>query len=251
MPHILQGSPPDILILYCTHPLDPSTIQALKSDFALAANDRYNPLVKLHISERTDFQGYSPEEIRRQLEREGLGQDGIHGNDFLVADEQTNRDNSVVYASRWARRDDFYPGALVESPDWPKEGKLPFLHKLRIHMHYAPVLWVNLSIANVGIPESYKYPFDPNEPLTTVEDGGADWRKEPPPPAYVSASPRSYIVSDDPEDTGIFMPRPPRVYRLTEEAAERLGLVPRWSVGWHAKQDPEEHMQFAQNWKTE
>ncbi|KZT21073.1 hypothetical protein NEOLEDRAFT_801845 [Neolentinus lepideus HHB14362 ss-1] len=250
MPHILQGSPPDIATLYCTHRLEPSTVDTLKSDFALAAHDQYEPLVKLRVSDRADLQDYSPEEIRRQLEREGQ-EDGVEMRDFLIADEQTSRDDTVIYASRWASRDDFFgEDNLVESPDWPKEGQLPFVHKLRIHMHYALVLWVNLSICNITIPELYEYPFDPNKPMTVYDDGN-DWRKEPPPLAYISASPRSYVTSDDPEDTAKFMPTPDRIYKLTDEAAEQLGVVPRWAPGWHAPEEPKGHIRFGQYWKTD
>ncbi|EPQ55196.1 hypothetical protein GLOTRDRAFT_121440 [Gloeophyllum trabeum ATCC 11539] len=252
MTTILRGSDPDILTLYSTHPLEPGTVETLKSDFALAAHDRHDPLVKLRVSDRTDFYGCTPEEIRRRLEKEAE-EEGKSANDvpsFLVADAQTNDDKSVIYAGDWTQREGFSEGALVEQPNWPKEGKLPFLEKLRVYMHYAPVLHVNLSIVNYTIPELWEYPYDPTKPMTPPIDGGADWRTQPPPPAYVVASPKSFVVSDDPENTADFMPRPDRVYKLTDDAAERLGLTSRWTVGWHDARDPQGHMRFAQGWKT-
>ncbi|KDQ52818.1 hypothetical protein JAAARDRAFT_39800 [Jaapia argillacea MUCL 33604] len=256
MPSILCGGPPEVLSLYLSSPLPLPVLESLKSDFALGAHDQYNPLVKLVVSDRTDLYGCSAEDVMRRLQDEAgsAGEDPGNVPPFLLADEETGEEGSVIYVERWATRDDFADGDLVEGEDWPEdeEGPLPFTIKLRVYMHYAPVLWANISICNIEIPEFYEYPFDPSAPLPPPTDGGCDWRKEPPGHAYVCASPASYEVSEDPEYTSQFMPRPENVYRLKPEVAERLNLVPHWAVGWDSRREvPEGSKEFAQEWKWE
>ncbi|KDQ52822.1 hypothetical protein JAAARDRAFT_444795 [Jaapia argillacea MUCL 33604] len=135
MAFIIRGAP-EALILYATSALPPSTVESLKSGFGRGAFEKYDPLLKLVVSERTDLYGWSSEAIMCRLQEEA----STRGNDphklppFILADEHTVATGEVVFVEKWATRDLFREGGLVEQKDWPKgrHAKLPFTIKLRI-----------------------------------------------------------------------------------------------------------------------
>jgi len=154
---------------------------------------------------------------------------------------------------------------------------LTMIRKNRFADCSAPILYVNLEIANTDIAEGYDYPFDPSK-RTEPTDVGRDWRFEEPNVAYVVADKsqydtitmseyerltdqRSMMMLGGSEDKD---KRP--MYRLKQEVADRLGLVPSWYLGseferWdHSNATTRERLEkeikdkssavtFAQEWK--
>lgn len=141
----------------------------------------------------------------------------------------------------------------------------------------APILFVNLEIANCDMAEGWQYPYDPSK-RTEPTDVGRDWRFDEPNVAYVVADKTQYdtITMSEYErldgqrsmmllgGAGDKDTRP--MYRLKEEVAERLGLVPSWYLGsefdnWdRGNKDTRERLErdikdkgsavtFAQEWK--
>ncbi|KZW03665.1 hypothetical protein EXIGLDRAFT_828508 [Exidia glandulosa HHB12029] len=258
---------PETIALYYTVPTDSlsdADLKRIRTDFALAAHDQYQPMLRLHISTRTDFVGRTPEQVLAVLEhekREDPETHNMHASFLLVTDETVlsahapGQEIEVVYVQRWASLEDFgeqgeqlEPSARV--PRDKDSSELKFALKMRIVLFYAPVLWANLDIGNTSLLEELdQWPFDPAQQLPPPRKQTIDWRHEAPYPAAVVASPTSYEASDT---EGDFMMlgsgERPKTYRLTQAAADALGLRPEWYPGWHDEREPEGHMTFSQPW---
>ncbi|KAH8913457.1 hypothetical protein BT69DRAFT_1359098 [Atractiella rhizophila] len=244
----LRRSPPDIITLYLSHPLQPSTISALKRDFALSAHDDYDPMVRMTVSERTDFYGLATNEIMGRLQQENgtnpfdeYEHDGWTAktwriNPFLVADEKTTERGEVTYVDRWAEREEFTVAQIA--PD----ATFPVLLKARLFIQEVPVIYVNLTIGNKSSLDYIHLPYDPSVPLPDPE-WKEDWRLQPPELAYLSVHPDDYEVSEKQEDREQRLryfekPEvPEKVYRLKERVAKELGLESRWTVAWNTPRE--------------
>jgi hypothetical protein len=135
---ILQG---DIstLTLYSTVDLPSSTIDIIKRDFGLGAQEGYNPFCRLEISARKDLIGLdSPEAVLRQLESAGVYKAGSFS-PFLVADQRTleyPEDGVVWFVHEWAQEDDFQNDVLADDVDRTLEnGHYKFAHKELIYSY--------------------------------------------------------------------------------------------------------------------
>ncbi|KAJ9097769.1 hypothetical protein QFC20_006115 [Naganishia adeliensis] len=101
----------------------------------------------------------------------------------------------------------------------------------------APILWANLSIANIPIPETWPRPYDPFTVPPSAYDTNCDWRLRPPELAYVLVAPEACEVLDSAEGDGIFLLNSGgrregvRFYRLINEWATRLRLERNWHPG--------------------
>lgn len=101
------------------------------------------------------------------------------------------------------------------------------------------------------VEELDQWPYDPKVPLPPPHEQTVDWRTEEKPyPATVVASPASYEVSEDEGHFLILAGRENRTtYRLKQDAADKLGVVPEWYPGWHDDGEPEGTVTFSQPWK--
>ncbi|EJD42303.1 hypothetical protein AURDEDRAFT_115108 [Auricularia subglabra TFB-10046 SS5] len=243
----------------------------MRIDFALAAHEQYGPLIRMVISDRTDFVGKTADEIFATLEEERRS-DPQNEHDrpsvphILLVTEDTVRsahtdgeEIEVVYIECWPHLEYFgekgeYLVPEARAPrdpnDTSEDPVLNFTLRLRIELHYAPILWANLDICNMAIPEMLESPFNPFQPLPPPEKQSVDWRKETPYPPTVVASPKSHERREiSPPGKLLGGPQPQVSYRLTREAADELGIIPEWTSAWHDNDQPEGTMTFSQQWK--
>lgn len=150
MPRIkVPPSEPETIGLYYTVPLDSlsdADVQRMRTDFALAAHEQYQPMVRMVVSQRTDFVGRTAEQVLEVLEREGRANAPSQAAFMLVTQDTVlsahapGQEIEVVYVERWARLDDFLDededgdGLVAHARARRAEGSpdLAFALKLRI-----------------------------------------------------------------------------------------------------------------------
>lgn len=97
----------------------------------------------------------------------------------------------------------------------------------------APMLYVNLSISNTFLFEHDQFPSSLLSLPDSPDDGGCNWRLQPPVTAYVAASRGAYEISTEEGDEETILGGGEEGgdarYRLKEEWATKLGLVSRWT----------------------
>lgn len=234
---VINHCNPHQLNAYPTVPLSQSVIASVQQDFAIGNFARFgNPYVTVSIQNRPDFHYASHYSIRDRLDLEGFLEQ------FLVIDSRTADSHAIWYVETTKTSRD-YTAMAIEGGEPPVTypGEDSTVWQARILTQDVPVQWASLDVGATDLAqdiEQYTHPYDPHNPQQEPFTLGLNFsRKEDAQgflgPAYIEAGFEEVDWSTDIEDRKRFLPVPPVVVRLTEEAALEAGLLSTWSFAQH------------------
>lgn len=225
---------PRVLNAYPNVSINASVRSSILHDYNVGSFARFqNPTSVISIHDRADFHSLSHLEIRQRLDAED------QKSEIVIIDQDTAASHAVWFVLSTAESDD-YTDLEMGTPYPPREypGE-PTLWKVHILTQHLPLDYDFLQGGGKPIWEDVKEPYDPHDPQIPPVSMGIDFSKkeEAMTNAWyaqvgITASPGEYEISNDQDarQQPQWIPTPPYVVRLTEEAATGAGLLSEWDA---------------------
>ncbi|KAG5785769.1 hypothetical protein H9Q73_000624 [Fusarium xylarioides] len=208
---------------YLTTSFPDGELKAFKSRFERGAYYKSAPLMQITIMHAPDdYLGKSHQYMRAKETEAG------NADQFIVVDEAAKSRRAVWYVDQFANEDQVDDG-VAESTD--------VVMKILIQTECLGINYINYITAKSSIEEGLDN-CEVELPLTNdfyqpdpQDCGGPDFEyRQPQQHVWVIAEPGEFEESTDPELLNDFSPRPDKVIRLTEDAADSVGLVRSWTI---------------------